>query len=272
MRGVALKVLAPAALAAWALAAVAAPEFFGQKLMVDQNGDVLPKGNVPGMSEIAALAASNEVAKAKVDVVQEVQEATSREVNLVVDTLTGVNAYAYVDDFVESLGGVQGVSTNASCRIAKFQIGARKETVDGVEYSAQELYYYFTEPMNNTPYIAFSTTLAAGETNAWEKVELQEPTYLGTAEVDGVEYDNLYKSTVWTLAALDKCFYRVQCKVSAPTGDGSTFDVVGGITVNGQAGATASLVAAGWGGVTNVLEFEGGLLKAVRVATEEDLK
>lgn len=238
-------------------------KLFGQKLMVDENGEVFPKGAVLGLSDIAALAASNELAQAKIEIVKEVQASTSREVDLVVDTLTGVNAYAYVEDFVESLGGVSGVSTNCQCAIAKFVVGARKEIIDGVEYSAHDLYYYYTEPINNTPYIQFQESLAVGETNTWDKIELQESVYLGTAEIDGLTYENCYRSTVWTLASLDKCFYRVKVEISAPVGDGSTFDIIGGITLNGEKGADRKFHGINFEGGTNTLHFAGGLLKDI---------
>lgn len=247
-----------------AILLAAAPQMFGQKLMVDQHNEVYPKGAVLGLSTVAELASSNQVAQAKIDIVREVQAATTREIDLVVDTLTGVNAYAYVDDFVESLGGVSAVNTNSTCHIAKFIIGARKEIIDGVSYSAQELYYYFSEPMNNTPYIAFQPALESGSTNEWEKMELQDVEYLGTATIDGIEYENAYKSTVWTLTEMDKCFYRVKCEISAPQGDGSTFDILGGITLNGEKGDTQDFHAVNYQGGTNTLQFVGGLLKTIK--------
>lgn len=236
---------------------------FGQKLMVDQHGEIYPKGATLGLDDVAELAMSNKLNEAKIETVKEVQASTRREVDLVVKTLTGVNAYAYVDDFVESLGGVSGVNTNAQCAIAKFEVGARHEIIDGVDFSAHDLFYYFTEPMNNTPFIQFQTALKIGETNVWDKIELQETVYLGTATIDGIEYENCYRSTVWTLAALDKCFYRVKCEISPPVGDGSTFDIFGGITLNGDKGDTKKFHALNYQGETNTLHFVGGLLKTI---------
>ena len=244
----------------------------GQKLTVDQHGEVYPKGATLGLDDIARLASSNEVAQAKIEVVKEVQKAIEREVGLVVETLTGVNAYAYVDDFIESLGGVSAVSTNAQCHIAKLQVGARHEIIDGVDYFAHDLFYYFTEPMNNTPYINFQEAIAVGSTNTWEKIELQDAVYLGTCTIDGIEYENCYRSTVWTLAALDKCFYRVNCEVSAPVGDGTTFDILGGITINGDKGDTKRFHGVNHEGKTETLHFVGGLLiKITDYQPEEEL-
>ena len=252
------------AASAFAFADTIAPFQVGQKLMVDENGDLYPKGAVLGVKDAAAIAASNAVTEASIEVVKEVQKATEREVGLVVETLTGVNAYAYCEDFVESLGGVSQASTNATCHIAKFNIGAKKETIDGVSYSAQELYYYFTEPMNGTPYITFSTELEQGSTNEWTKAELQNVEYLGKAIIDGIEFENCYKSTVWTLSELDKCFYRVQCKINAAVGDGSMFEIFGGIKVNGEAGDTITTVVQGIDGKLYDHVYEGGLLKKIK--------
>lgn len=252
-----------------AIVALAMPLFgqgeslLGVKLMVDQNGEVYPKGATLGLSDIAALAAASQLAEAKIEIVKEVQAETAREVDLVVKTLTDVNAYAYVEDFVESLGGVSAVNPSNTCSIAKFAVGARHEIIDGVDYAAHDLYYYFTDPVNNTPYIQFQEALKTGETNTWDKIELQETTFLGTAEIDGIAYENCYRSTVWTLAALEKCFYRVKVEISAPVGDGSMFDIFGGITVNGEKGATQKFHGLNHEGGTNMLHFVGGLLKDI---------
>lgn len=253
-----------------AMGQTVAPYLVGQKLMVDENGNILPKGSALGVKDVAEIAASNAVTEAAVGIVREVQEATEREVGLVVETLTGVNAFAYVTDFVESLGGVAAADTNNTCMIAKFDVGKRKETIDGVSYSAQELYYYFNKPVNSTPYITFATEIGEGLTNEWAKVELGETQYLGTANIDGIEFANCYKSTVWTLTDLDRCFYRVACEVSAAQGDGSVFDIAGGIRVNGEAGETQTFTVRGADGKDYEQVFEGGLLKAIRLAPEPE--
>lgn len=245
------------------LPAFADEPLLGVKLMVDQHGEIYPKGATLGLSDIAELASSNKLAEAKIEIVKEVQKETSREVDLVVKTLTDVNAYAYVEDFVESLGGVSAVSTNCTCAIAKFAVGARHEIIDGVDYAAHDLYYYFTEPVNNQPYIQFQEALKTGETNTWDKIELQETVYLGTHEIDGLTYENCYRSTVWTLAALEKCFYRVKVEISAPIGDGSLFEIFGGIRLNGDVGATEKFHGVNFEGSTNTLHFAGGLLKKI---------
>jgi len=249
---------------------VLAPYQQGQKLMVDERGKIVPEGYAVGISDIAEAVASQQVVQATATVVREAQKAAADEVDAVVDSLLGVNGYAYVDDFVESLGGAATVSTNATCRIIAFNVGTVRETVDGVSYSRCDLYYYFSEPMNQTPYVVMMPTLEGGATNEWTRVELQNTQSLGTYVLNGVTYENAYLSYVWTLTELEKTFYRVKCEISAAAGDGSLFDVVGGISVNGEPGDTATFTAVNYQGATNDLVFVGGLLKTIRPHEEEE--
>lgn len=245
-------------------AEVLAPYQQGQKLMVDERGKIVPEGYAVGISDIAEAVASQQVVQATATVVREAQKAAADEVDTVVDSLLGVNAYAYVDDFVESLGGAATVSTNASCRIIAFNVGTVRETVDGVSYSRCDLYYYFSVPMNQTPYVQMMPTLEGGATNEWTKVELQNTQSLGTYVLNGVTYENAYLSYIWTLTELEQTFYRVKCEIGAAAGDGTLFDVVGGISVNGERGDTATFTAVNYQGETYDLVFVGGLLKTIR--------
>ena len=62
------------------LPAFADEPLLGVKLMVDQHGEIYPKGATLGLSDIAELASSNKLAEAKIEIVKEVQKETSREV------------------------------------------------------------------------------------------------------------------------------------------------------------------------------------------------
>ena len=258
-----------AAISAIALAEdIQAPYQQGQMLMINERGKIVPEGYAVGISDIAEAVASQKVVQATATVVREAQKAAAEEVDTVVDSLLGVNAYAYCDDFVESLGGAASVSTNAQCRIIQFQVGTVREIIDGVSYSRCDIYYYFSEPMNQTPYVQMMPTLEGGATNEWTKVELQNTQALGTYVHQGVTYENAYLSYVWTLTELEQTFYRVNCEIKAAAGDGTVFDVVGGITVNGDKGDTATFVATNYQGQTNDLQFVGGLLKRITIHEE----
>lgn len=250
-------------------AEVISPYDIGQMLMVDENGEISPKGYTLGLDELARAQATQAVVQASVDAVKAAQDAASKEVDQIVDVLLGDNAYAYVNDFIESLGAVKAVDTNATCQIIKFDVGTVRETIDGVSYSRCDLYYSFSDEMNNTPYVVMMPTLDGYETNEWTRIELQNTDYLGTYTLDGVTWENAYRSYVWTLTELEKCFYRVNCKISAASGDGSTFDIQGAIRINGETGDTATFTAVNYQGQTNDLVFVGGLLKEIKLHEEQ---
>ncbi len=251
-------------------AEVISPYDIGQMLMVDENGEISPKGYTLGLDDLARAQATQAVVQASVDAVKAAQEAASKEVDQIVETLLGNNAYAYVNDFIESLGGVKAVDTNATCQIIKFDVGTVRETIDGVSYSRCDLYYSFSDQMNNAPYVVMMPSLEGYKTNEWTRIELQNTEYLGTYTENGVTWENAYRSYVWTLTELEQCFYRVNCKISAAAGDGSTFDIQGAIRINGETGDTSTFTAVNYQGQTNDLVFVGGLLKEIKLHEEQE--
>ena len=227
----------------------------GQYLMVDEEGRISPPGYTLGIDQIAAAAAQTAAASNRVMAVAEATEASEAVVSNLTEVLVGNVSFGYIDGFVVSFGGVAAVSSNASCRIVRFDVAQEHKTVGGVPYSGHYLWYYYSEPMNSVPYIKWKTALSATE---WEVAEQDGAISYGTATLDGVTYENLYRSTAWTPSSLDAAFYMAYCDVSTPEGDGSVFPIHGGITINGQTGFS--------GAVTNegaVFSYSGGLLMGI---------
>ena len=235
-----------------------------QFLMVDESGNIVPEGYTLGIDQIAQAAADVATASNKAEAVAEAVQASQEVVEALVDVLVGSTSYGYIDGFVVSLGGAADVSTNATCRIVQFEApGGVAETVGGVDYAACEVWYYFSEPMNSTPYIKWKTALSE---ETWEIVELQDITYLGSATVDGVPYSNLYHSTAYIPASLSSAFFLAYCDVAAADGDGSMLPIWGGIKMNG--------IEAYSGAVTNggfEFMFQGGLLMSAPREVEEEV-
>lgn len=235
-----------------------------QYLMVDENGKIVPEGYTLGIDQIAQAAASVATASNRAVAVAEAVQASQEIVEDLTEVLVGTQSYGYIDGFVVSLGGAAAVSTNATCRIVKFEApDGVAETVGGVDYAAFEIYYYYTEPMNSTPYIKWKTALSE---ETWEIVELQDITYLGSATVDGVPYSNLYHSTAYIPASLSSAFFLAYCDVAAADGDGSMLPIWGGIKMNG--------IEAYSGAVTNggfEFMFQGGLLMSAPREVEEEV-
>ncbi len=234
-----------------------------QFLMVDENGNIVPEGYTLGIDQIASAAADVAAASNRVAAVAEAVQASQEIVEDLIEVLIGAQSYGYIDGFVVSLGGAAAVSTNADGRIVKFEAPSGvAETVGGVDYAAYEVWYYFTEPMNSTPFIKWKTSLT---NETWEIVELQDITYLGSGTVDGVPYSNLYHSTAYIPEELSSAFFKAFCEVSAADGDGSMLPIWGGIKMNG--------IEAYSGAVTNggfEFMFQGGLLMSAPREIEEE--
>ena len=234
-----------------------------QFLMVDENGNIVPEGYTLGIDQIAQAAASVATASNRAVAVAEAVQASQEIVEDVTEVLVGTQSYGYIDGFVVSLGGAAAVSTNAACRIVKFEAPSGvAESVGGVDYAACEIYYYFTEPMNSTPYIKWKTALT---NETWEVVELQDIQYIGSGTIDGVPYSNLYHSTAYIPASLASAFFLAYCEVSAADGDGSMLPIWGGIKINGIDAFTGSVTNGGFEFV-----YQGGLLMAAPREVEEE--
>ena len=234
-----------------------------QYLMVDENGNIVPEGYTLGIDQIAQAAASVATASNRAVAVAEAVQASQEIVEDLTEVLVGTQSYGYIDGFVVSLGGAAAVSTNAACRIVKFEAPSGvAESVGGVDYAACEIYYYFTEPMNSTPYIKTALT-----NETWEIVELQDIQYIGSGTIDGVPYSNLYHSTAYIPASLASAFFLAYCEVSAADGDGSMLPIWGGIKINGIDAFTGSVTNGGFEFV-----YQGGLLMAAprEVGEEEE--
>lgn len=221
----------------------------GQFLMVNEDGEITPKGYTLGLDQIADTAAAVGLASNRVAAVAEATAASRDIVSNLTEVLVGNNTFGYIDGFVVSFGGVAAVSTNAACRIVKFQVDAETNG----DMSGHYIWYCFTEPMNSTPYVKWKSALSDDTWNivpTQDLVHYQDGTYL-----DGVPYNNLYRSTAWMNSSLSRAFYMAYCDIATPDGDGSAFPIVGPITIQGESGFS--------GAVTNdnaVFTFVNGLL------------
>lgn len=226
-----------------------------QFLMVDEEGNISPQGYTLGIDQIAAAAAETAAASNRVAAVAQATAESAAIVSNLTEVLVGNVSFGYIDGFVVSLGGAAAVSSNATCRIVRFDVAQESKTTGGVAYSGHHIYYYYSEPMNSVPYIKWKTALTDEE---WTVAEQDGAVSYGTATLDGVTYENLYRSTAWTPSSLDRAFYMAYCEVSTPEGDGSLFPIWGGITINGQSGFTGAIT-----NETAVFTYQGGLLMGI---------
>ncbi len=247
--------------------AQAAPGFTqAQYLMVDENGRIVPEGYTLGLDQLAEAAAEVAAASNRTIAVNEATDAARSVVSNLTEVLVGNNSFGYIDGFTVSFGGVANVSTNADCQIVKFEVNAWNDggttNINGVACTGHYIYFYFSEPMNTTPYIKWKRALDG--TNDWEVVECQDIVHYPDGTVlDGQAFNNLYRATAYTDATLAQSFYLAYCEIAAADGDGSMFNVYGGLRINGETGITGDVLRLGAGSVTNVFTYKNGLLMAI---------
>ena len=214
----------------------------------------MPPGYTLGIDQIAATAASVAAASNRVIAVEEATEQSRNIVSNLTEVLVGTASFGYIDGFMVSFGGAASVSTNAQCRIIKFEVEKEHTTVGGVPYSGHYITYCYSEPMNSVPYIKWKAALPGAE---WNVVPLQDVTYLGNVTINGMQYTEVYRSTAFTPSSLTQAYYLAYCEIAAADGDGSMLPIHGGITINGEVGYTGTVINDG-----AAFHYQSGLLMA----------
>ena len=236
----------------------------GQYLMVDQHGNIVPQGYTLGLDQIASIAASQAAASNRTLAVQEATASARGVVSNLTEVLVGNNSFGYIDGFTVSFGGTAAVSSNATCQIVKLEINAWNNggltNINNTACAGHYIYFYYSEPMNSTPYIRWKRALGA----EWEIVPCQDiVAYPDGTTLDGQPYSNLYRATVYIDATLSSAFFLAYCEISEADGDGSVMNIQGGITISGSAGFTGTIQRTGADTVTYDFVYKGGLLMSV---------
>ena len=210
---------------------------YGQYLMVDQHGNIVPSGYTAGLSEIARVEAESAAASAAAQAVADATASASNTVDAIVSALTGSVGFGYVTGYVVSFAGAVEVSTNASASILLMELGAAGTmTTNGVPHAGHHIWHAYSEAMNSTPAIKYRSNLDA--TNAWEFAEYQSTAEFTDTVVNGTLYATVYRSTVWLPSSLNSAFFLAFCEIVGGGSTGEAFDVVDGFTINGARGYT----------------------------------
>lgn len=201
-----------------------------QYVMVDENGNVAPSNVLYTIAQ--AVTTENELIVASEAAI--VQSNTYASASKVVADLTAAivdNAITiYQDDYVYSLGETVSVSTNARCRIYRFDAKQGIYNIDGIDYDASDVYYGFTEDIGSlTPEAKFKDSLG-GDTIDWETI-LADPSVpqSHTFEHGGDVYAYCYKMRIYIPHSYNAAFIKVFTEITAQQGDGSVIDIVNGV-------------------------------------------
>lgn len=233
---------------------------FGQSrqvISVDQNGNIQPPGYAAGLTDIARAEAQAAVVEQSVSIAAETMTEGSNIVNGVVQVLTGAYGFGYITGHTISFSGAVQVSTNAAAEIAFFQPGAAGTlTTNGTQHTGHYLWHYYTESMNTTPLIKYKRVL--NSTNAWEFAEFQSTAEYNNETVNGVLYETIYRSTVWLPSIYDSAFFMAFCEILPGGSAGGALDIVGSLTIGGQALFSGTVTNAGL-----IRVYSSGLLMGV---------
>lgn len=232
----ALGVFAAAVLAAMLAASQPAPQAY---LMVDQSGKIVPPGYAAGLTEIAAAEASAAAAAAAAQAVAAATASASNTVDEIVSVLTGAIGFGYVTGHTVSIGGTVQVSTNAAAQIVFCEFGKIATNINAVAHTGHYIWHAYSEQMNSMPAIKYGTNLE--EKNEWEFVEYQSTSEFTSHTVNGVEYEKVYRSTVYLPSTLDSAFFLAFCEIMGGGSAGGMFRVENGFSIGGKVGFTGTV-------------------------------
>lgn len=232
----ALGVFAAAVLAAMLAASQPAPQAY---LMVDQSGQIVPKGYAAGLTEIAQAEAAAAAAVAAAQAVADATASASNTVDEIVSVLTGSIGFGYVTGHTVVVGGTVQVSTNAAAQIVFCEFGQVSTNIAGVAHTSHYIWHTYSEPMNTVPAIKYKTNLDA--TNAWEFAEYQSTAEYSNHTVNNVLYETVYRSTVYLPSSLDSAFFLAFCEIAGGGQAGGMFRVENGFSIGGKTGFTGTV-------------------------------
>ena len=255
MRKLAYILLTLAALALVATPATAAPNVTNTVLMVDQHDNL----NVPGVASVetvASNAAKVVVAEQKAEIAQQTATTVSNSIDIVIVNLMANNEVIYRSGFSDAFAPLVQFGPNDKLAIADAR---------WIEQSASQLVvdidYVCTADIGTTkPTVMHRETLAGGPRSDFNELaasSVTQPEYhSGTKVIGDDTYSSYYtiRATIPNPVSTATYFLWIKADADAPSGDGATLDIAGGIT-----GGVSDTVT--WGDKT--LTFVGGVLMEV---------
>lgn len=254
MRRFVYNLLALAALAP--VTATAAPNVTNTVLMVDQHGNL----NVPGIASVetvASNAAKVVVAEQKAEIARQTADTVSNSMDIVIVNLMANNEVIYRSGFSDAFAPLVQFGPDDKLAMAEAR---------WLEQSASRLVvevdYVCTRDMGTIkPTVMHRETLSVGggrnDFSELADANVTQPTYhVGPRTVGDDTYSGYYtiQATIPNPVSYTSYFLWIKADADAPTGDGATLDIAGGIT-----GGVSDTVT--WGDKT--LTFVGGVLMEV---------
>lgn len=223
-------------------------------VFVDQDGRLNAPEVVASVADMTSnrtkIAIASASAQAAVKASNDCKKILDDTISAIVANELVVYRYGYTD----SLGVVVALPPDTKCRITAFTPNV---ATDGAGKVQHELVYATTADASEVPPgIKYAATLDKENTKFDALDTTITKTNLSTTyeDADGTIYNYMYSIRFWAPSA-SQGFFIVYLDADAASGNGMTFDIVGGIT-----GGYSGEVTCG----SDILTFKGGLLMGIK--------
>lgn len=231
-----------------------------RELMVDDAGNLNSTNAVATQADLAAVAASNQIAVAEQNAAR---EGYNQAVDLLSAVATNIAAGTPIVFYSVELSSFDAAvvfdESTAKVKIIGFDKTTTTSTIQGVACQKWIMRFAFTDDLQSVqPLVSYNQVINGTPRAEWEFLAsdfVGAPTSeSGTyTDGDGNSYTHLYSMDVW-LPTENSGFAYIDIPNDAAVADGATLDLPNGV----KDGATTTVT---WGGKT--LTFKGGLLVGV---------
>ena len=222
------------ALACCLLSAFAARAEPIAELVTVRDGRLYPSTPGAHISALADTAAQVQASLATAQATQAAALILSNELATLRQLETERNAIGYISGYVESFSAGIEADTNMVASIVLLQPAG---VVPGVG-AYWDLYTYFTSDPGNWPTV--TTSDSPGRTNAWDIA--QSDSVILTNVIVGTTNYECYRNRVIMPEDTASAFFRVRAEVTGIGGEATQLPVNEGISVNGHAGITITII------------------------------
>lgn len=233
---------------------LAASTVSNKVVFVDQDGQINAPEVVASMADMTSNKTEIAIAQAAAKAAEKAAREGTNLVNATVQSITENEFVVYRHGFTDSLGVLVALPEDTQCRITKYTPNI---ATDGAGNAQHEIIYATTADASMVdPGIKHASTFAGGR-DGFKLLDTSiTKTTLSTSyeDQDGTVYNYMYSVKFW-LPVASEGFFIVCLDADAASGDGMTFDIVGGVT----GGFTGEIPVGG-----DVLTFHGGLFMGVK--------
>lgn len=223
-------------------------------VFVDQHGKLNAPEVVASVADMTSNRTEIAIANAAAQTAEKAAISAKSQIETTIASIVANELVIYRQGFTDSLGVMVVLPPDTKCRITKFTPNVATDGNGNVQH---EIVYATTADASDVPpAVKHASTLVRGNTKFEVLDTTVEKTNLSTTyeDLDGTVYNYMYSIKFW-MPAGDKGFYIVYLDADAASGDGMTFNIVGGIT----GGYTGDVLCG-----SDTLTFKGGLLMGVK--------